>query len=46
MYMYLFHLLVTFACYRILNAVEGSDFLQMLEKLGVNVVYRAIRNLL
>lgn len=44
MYMYLFYLLVTFACYKILNAAEASDFLQMLEKLGVNVVYKAIRN--
>ena len=44
MYIYPFYLLLTFVCYRILNAAEASDFHQTLEKLGLNLVYKASKN--
>lgn len=44
MYSYPFHLLLTSVCYRILNAVDTSDFHQILEKLGLNLVYKASKN--
>lgn len=43
-YIYIFYLMLTFACYRMFNALEVSDFHQMLEKLGLSLVYKASKN--
>lgn len=44
MHMYPFYLLLIFISYRIFNAVEASDFHHKLEKLRLNLVYKANKN--